>query len=320
MFHAPPAVRRCARRDLAAEALSSREIESLLFTDAEYGALAFRFPRFSDDLLLDWSWGVRASSGERVLVPTSLVGRPPAKGLRLADATSNGCAAHRSPDAAKAGALLEVIERDALLMNWYLGNDLERIDTSVRGAIVLVASSDVGLPVVVGARLTDDGLRLGTAAALSFEDALDHALDELEGQVGPLTSDGSVDLWRHDRGYGPADHLAHYSGEHGRALFERWTTSEPGHTVAALRERWPSSDAPVLPQLLVALEAAGLDVVFVERSLPEVFGPDWTVIRAIVPEAVEMSWGMRYRRTASQRIAEQLASGAVLSSSPHPYA
>ena len=31
-------------------------------------------------------------------------------------------------------------------MNWYLGNDLERIDTSVRGAIVLVASSDVGLP------------------------------------------------------------------------------------------------------------------------------------------------------------------------------
>lgn len=324
MLHAPVDVRARARRDLEATILDDEAIASLLFRDDEYSAPEFRFPPFTGDLVLDWSWAIRASSGERLLVPTSLVGRPPKGSARLVDATSNGYACHPSEEEAKLRAILEIVERDALLLRWYTGQELTRVEgVDAPGAVVLLATADIDLPVVIAAACLEEGdLRTGSAAAASFDVALARARSELEGQLSGAPVVGAApDLTRVDRGYGPRDHMACYAGQAGRSALERWKTGSRTATAGDLKARWPAhGDSAPLVSALGAVSGAGLDVLFVDRSLPELFGVGWHVARAIVPGAVEMSWGMPYRRLASPRLARALASGALLSSCPHPYA
>lgn len=325
MLHAPADVIGRPHRNLDSVALSELAITSLLFREEERRAPSFRFPAFSPDLPLDWSWATRASDDDRILVPTSLIGRPSQGGTRLADGTSNGYACHPVEDQAKLRALLEVVERDALLMRWYTTQPLTRVEgvDPAGAAVVMLASIDIDLPVIIAAACLPDGsLRIGSAAGTSFDVALARAMDELAGQLtGPPWGGPPPDLSRVDRGYGPRDHVAHYDGSPGRALFERWLGAAPPIAASLLRARWPEiGDTLSLHAAIAAVTRAGLDVLFVDRSLPEVFGDDWHVFRALVPGAVEMSWGTPYRRLASPRITVALASGAPLSPWPHPYA
>lgn len=321
MLHGPPTIHGRARRGLEHDVLTLGEIRSLLFQEEDYGAPGFRFVPYDDDLALDWSLGARASTGTHVLVPTSLVARVPKGSVRLVDATSNGYAAHPSADEAKLRALLEVIERDVLLTCWHTSVELERIeeDEGHDERILLRAPSDVDLPIVVAAQLTRGGLRIGSAAGLSFDDAAAAALNELTGQLADTTVRPAEDLSRADRGYGPIDHLAYYSNAPGRELFDRWRRARIVNRVHDLRSRWPSRPRSV-DGALGPLRALGLDAIFVDRSLPKLFGEGWSVVRALVPGLVEMSWGLRYRRIASHRIADRLLAGAALSTAPHPYA
>ncbi len=325
MLHAPADVTGRPHRELGSVAFSVPAIASLLYREAEQRAPGFRFPKFSRDLPLDWSWASRAATNERVLVPTSLIGRPSRGSTRLADGTSNGYACHPDEDQAKLRALLEVVERDALLMRWYTTQPLTRVEglDTTGSAVVMVASVDIDLPVVVAAACLPDGsLRVGSAADTSFDGALARATDELEGQLaGPPTGSAPPDLSRVDRGYGPRDHVVYYDGPAGRALFETWAHAPSTIAATRLRARWPARGAGVLlSSALAAVARVGLDVLFVDRSLPELFGDDWNVVRALVPGTVEMSWGTPYRRLASPRISTALASGASLTPWPHPYA
>ncbi len=326
MLHAPADMLARARRDLEGPVLDDAEIASLLFRDDERALAGFRFPAFTEHVELDWSWAIRASSGVRLLVPTSLVGRPPRGGTRLVDATSNGYACHRSEEKARLAALLEIVERDALLLRWYTGQDLTRIEAvdAPDDAVVLLATVDIDLPVVLAAAsLADGSLRTGSAAAPSFDVALARALGELEGQMsGPAAIGATPDLTLPRRGYGPSDHSGFYRGRAGTSVLERWRSCAKTISAGALRARWPAlgDRSPSLEAVLDEVSSAGLDVLFVDRSLPELFGDGWRVARALVPGSVEMSWGMPYRRLASPRIARALTSGAQLSPCPHPYA
>lgn len=325
MLHAPPSVVARARRELEAPALSDAAIHSLLFRETERAQPGFRFAEPSASVAIDWSWAERASTSDRVLVPTSLVGRPSEGSVRLVDATSNGYACHPSESEAKLRALLEVVERDALLLRWYTGVDPLVVEgTSVpAGTLALLATVDVDLPVVLMAACLEDGsLRIGSAASTCYETATERALDELEGQLaGPPLVGVRPDLSAADRGYGPKDHVAHYAGANGRALYDRWRALPKRSDAGALNRRWPRARTePALATALAAVATAGLDVFFVDRSLPDLFGPEWRVIRALVPGAVEISWGMPYRRLASPRITEAILKGARLTTWPHPYA
>ncbi len=326
MLHAPPDIRGRARKTLDGPAVAVDNVATLLFRDDERAAPGFRFVEMSDALALDWSWAVR-SNGERVLVPTTLVGRPSKGSPRLVDATSNGYACHPDAGEAKLRALLEVIERDALLVSWYLGLDLVLVEdaNAPAGALVFVATQDIDVPVVlVSSCLADGSLRIGSAGGTSFDIALTRALFELQGQllVPPTPQLDAPELGRSDRGYGPRDHLAFYAGRRGHFVVERWTKDARTAKVGEMQRRWPDRDPEANRALAGAIDAlrkAGLDVLFVDRSLPELFGGQFHVARALVPGAVEMSWGMAYRRLASPRIARWVAGGAELSTWPHPF-
>jgi len=332
MLHAWPDIFRTARLRLDQPAIEHDDLASLLFRESEYEAPRFRHPRYSTSLELDWTWATQLRTGTRALVPTSLIGRPSAGSPRLVDASSNGYAAHTDRERAVQLAVLEIVERDAVLRSWYLSRPMPRIlgdlrvrptqaDTEVR---CFLATSDVELPVVLAvARLPEGSLRAAASAAVSFEEAWRKVALELQSGLeasAPGRSAGvSSDLNDPARRDGPLDQLKYYlDPERARpALDHLWKMSETVE-LPALGKRWPRcDDGQTTDRITAAIERAGLTAWIVDRSLPDVFDPKWHVVRALVPGAVEISWGQAYRRLASPRLTRPLAEGASLNPLPH---
>ena len=106
----------------------------------------------------------------------------------LVDATSNGYAAHVRRDLATTAALLELVERDAVLLAWELGCEAPRIDGAItvagaRHVAAYLATQDIDLPVVwLLAELDDGAVRCAAAAGVCFDDAWQRALAELAAE------------------------------------------------------------------------------------------------------------------------------------------
>lgn len=331
MLHTPPDQEAACASALSQPLLPAGSIRSLLFREEERSIEGFRFPGFDEATLHDWSWIERCGDGRRALVPTTLIGRPGPRAARLADATSNGYAAHRDPEQALLRALLEVVERDAVLVSWYLGLDVQRLELPVtstlpRGVEVFafLVTQDIDLPVVHLLALREDGsLRSAAGAGVSFEHALERAMREMLASCAtvlqaPRPDDGAaVDDAR--RMCSPEDHLRYYQEPSRARAALTATLARAATTASALQARWPGHGGGT-GAVLDALARAGLDAWFANRSLPHVFGDGWHVVRALVPGAVELSWGQAYRRLASPRVERHLRAGRALSPLPHPIA
>lgn len=324
MLDAPPDVQSTVAGDLTGEVLSHDAIRSLTFRDADYLQPGFRFQPFTEDEPIDWSIAHCSSDGRRVWVPTSLVGRVPRGSTALVDATSNGYACHVDRDVAITSALYELVERDAVLLHWYARlAPLPRIDVElgIEGASALLATQDIDVPVVLAvARRPDGSMRCASAAAASIDEALRRARAELEVALEGTSAPGEhAALTDPGRRYEPDDHLRHYAGSRGNDAYARLVASAPSVGIAELRERWPAQEQ-ARAAVERALEARSLTAWIVDRSLPDVFGFRWHVVRALVPGLVELSWGQPYRRLASPRIAERMRRAAVAQHEPHPVA
>ena len=338
MLHAPADREGLAMKDLDGPMLQLDELESLLFRDEERARPAFRLCPFRPELILDWSFIERVGDDERVLVPTSLIGRPGAATPRLVDATSSGYAAHRSEESAVVAALLENVERDAVLFSWYAQLEVIRLDGSPAlertfGCEVsaFLVTQDIDLPVIMLMAIYEGGLRVSAAAAPSFGEAWDRAQAELLAALHAArrgsrkaATDGDhvqIDLSDPSRVYGPEDHLAYFDHPVLGSKAMKHLHASPPVALREMRTRWPSRRSESrLGTVVDALRHRGLNAWVARRSLPEVFGPGWHVVRALVPGTVELSWGQAYRRLASPRLVRALSKGAMLASLPHPIA
>lgn len=323
-LHAPPHRRHESGRQLGDTALDPVSVQSLLYRDEEYERIGFRFGRYDRDAPQDWCLARRIVDERGAYVPASVVGRAPQGSLQLVDATSNGYAAHLDRDLAVERALLEVIERDAVLLQWYAPQIAALrldVDLSLPRSSALLVTQDIDVPVVLAIGLQPDGsLRCGCAADATIDAALERAKGELAVALAgrPLSGAKRDGLRDPSRRFEPDDHLHWYSGERGRAVFEDLTRAVEVD-LATLRKRWPRPPS-TLAAIVAALSARSMDAWIVDRSLPEVFGREWHVVRALVPGTVELSWGLPYRRLASPRVQQRLAAGTTLSSTPHPLA
>jgi thiazole/oxazole-forming peptide maturase SagD family component len=318
MLHAPPQLRDRSLRALAGLPVLARgELDSLLFTAEQHALPGFRFPRVDEELRLDWSWAEDLDGTVRALVPTSLIGRPSEHSARLVDATSNGYAAHPERDKAIETALLEVIERDAVLATWYarrmplqIGAGELYEEASLRTFLV---TQDIDLPVVwIVATLPWGGVRCGSAAAATVVEASTRARSEVIASVISARPPRSAIPNLHDVGRraGPEDHARFYDEAANAAAAFQWLDSAAVVSIDEAGARWP---APVAPRSAIA--RAGLRGYWVDRSLPELL-PGWHVARVLIPGLVELSWGHPYRRAATSRL-EPLAEANPW---PHPIA
>jgi ribosomal protein S12 methylthiotransferase accessory factor YcaO len=315
MLHALPDVSARAANELDAPRLSDEDIASLLYRAEEYATAGFPFPRYDASVPIDWSFAsALGAPDEKVLVPTALVGRVPRGGVRLAHATTNGYAADLDRARAVRSAVLELVERDAVLLGWYLGRSMPRIEaiaTTVPRARAWLATQDIDLPVVLMMAETADGVRASAAAGASFEEALERASDELDALTRAGTSTRSSSSIRAG---GPEHHQSAFAGD-GLRFFDELDRRAAPISARVLAERWPSRSI----DLASKLAERKLTGYIVDRSLPELFG-GWHVVRCLIPQSVELSWSLPFRRLASRRIQEALRAGESLSSLLHPIA
>lgn len=325
-----------------------------LFHPLQHAAPGFPFVPFTEDTPTSFVEGTSLLDGARALVPAELVYlQPPAPSTRpIAFATSSGLACGPSLAEATLSALLELVERDAVMVVWSnrlspplldcAGDDeLERLDrqffavTGLRYS-VLDASALLGLPVAIGVVHGAPGSRaalaVGAGCAARMQDAWLKALSEAFGVYRWLGLQGESDPDRPLPGVEEVrtfdDHMLFYA-THERA--ERATFLD------ASAERTRPADAPPLEgstpreQIAEAVERLAREDVSayaVDVTAPDVESLGLHVVRVVTPElcALDVAHSARflgcrrlYTAAFEAGLAERVLEPADLNPDPHPF-
>jgi ribosomal protein S12 methylthiotransferase accessory factor len=299
--------------------------ELSLYTESQYGRPGFPFRPYDPSRPISWTRGSWLDTGEPVWLPAAAVymNAPPADSSPLCQVTSNGLAAGESVGQAALHAVLELIERDALILTWLgerpasrvildeqLDEGLDEILTSIarRGARVelYLLSAGIDVPVALclarGDGLSWPGATLGSGAHLNPRIAIRKAILEL-GQTGPY----HARLWAERTAAIPADasdvrsfaqHALFYlPPEHSRA-FDFLCAN--GETV--LYSTLEDSGDPGLKVCIDRLAAAGLRAAIADVTSPDVALLPLRVVRAVVPGLEPLHCGFGMERLDNQRV------------------
>lgn len=259
---------------------SPRQIEQRAAWNASpYGALDWRPAPCPADRTIAWVETMDVA-GQACFIPADhvYVGRKePGDDTAACIATTSGCAAAPTPEAAKAAALLELMERDAVGQWWYArqqkapvalaeaalpGPVLRFLDARARRVILLDLTCWTGVPVRAAVSFDPDGTQvaLGFGCDLQPENAARSAVVEmLQTEIG---------LTQRSRNKDP--------------LTQIWLRKMH-------RNRLPITDRPsesamppvqTVPDLLDRLTSRDRRVAFVNLTRPQFATP---VYRAIVP-------------------------------------
>ena len=236
------------------------------------------------DRTIEWVLGSSLSTHEDRYVPAAfcyldyLV--PGAK------ADSSGCAAGTTFEDAAVHAFLELVERDAVAIWWYnrvcrpqwnldrtgsasIARLREIFLQSGRSVHVLDITTDLGIPamVAVAPRTGTHDILLGSAAAFTAEEAIQHALLEAAVFLSCRESQGPTPAfrrWRRTARIGQHPHLRPF-GTHTRGH-----VAQPAKDSAAARLAWCVERA----------HRADLEVIAIDLTRPEIGLP---VVRVVAP-------------------------------------
>jgi ribosomal protein S12 methylthiotransferase accessory factor len=292
-----------------------------------------------------WHWvpGVRLKSSQAearaAWVPAHRVylsGIDDRPGLGVS--TSTGLACHPDPWQALRSGLLEVIERDAVMVSWTTRAAAVPIDTTLRwtdqhGITVrfdraperyqlYLLESPTRIPVVfaVVSGVGDQPPRaVGAAARFDLGEACRRALLEANQtfswarhMVASGTPSPAIDQIRDLE-----HHVAYYLDHGRRAAFDFLSDHAivPSRDVD-LDERRPThrSARDEVEAILDQTGEAGLDCYAVDATAPDVREAGYWVIRAIIPDLYPLIVGLDHR-TGHPRLAGQ----AALNPDPHPF-
>lgn len=328
-----------------------------LFGPEQYGSPGFACRPFTRETRVRWVRGVSLPEGAPVLLPAQLVyltAVPPAAGETLVGyATSSGLACGPTLEEALAGALLEVVERDAFMLTWHARLSLPVFDLAgeprlerfleryVRPTGLRVSAVDLSvfhdiptaLALVRGDREDDVALTVGAAAATRASDACVKALGEAfacrawarlllasdpKRRFEPDFAD-VADFEDHVHLYAMHEHAGKAgfldrSRERRRPGDVTWL---PGRTAAARIEA-----------VTERLGRAGLTAYAVDVTAPDVRQAGLHVVRVLVPELCQLDLFHRGRFLGGRRLYEAawrlglrdrpLASHEV-NPDPHPF-
>lgn len=232
----PSGLRRASYAELAAAGEPALDpAELALYSEAQYRTPGFPFVPFTHDLPVRWAQGHDLATGERALVPASLVyvtyheASPTAAEPRTNATAYAGVAAGTSRERAEYAALLELFERDAVALGWLGGARLPRIHVhgplaallpGPKGALETTLyqfPSEFSVP-VIGALIRDEVtgiVAMGTACRIDPAQAalkalaeaaqlhiVSYALDDPTSALARLgTASGPLKPWRADRRY-----------------------------------------------------------------------------------------------------------------------
>ncbi len=325
-----------------------------LFHTVQYAERGFPFARFAPDTPTSFVEGTSLADGSTALLPAELVYlRPPAGGTRpIGYATSSGLACGPSFVEAALAALLELVERDAVmvawsnrlslpLLTWEGEPELEALDrrffavTGLRYSVV-DASTLLEIPVAIGVLHGPPGSRaalaVGAGCDARMPDAWLKALSEAFGVYRWLglqrETEPSRPLPCKEEVQTFDDHMLFYA-THERARLASFLDASQARTRPA--------DAPALSgstprdhvkAVVGRLERHGVSAYAVDVTSSDVESLGLRVVRVIAPELCALDVAHSARFLGSQRLytaafeaglAPTVLEPADLNDDPHPF-
>lgn len=251
---------------------------------------AHRVPEpFDEDAVIEWTPVWSLLRGAQRLLPTALLYFSPVtlRELVRVTATSNGTAIGGSRDDAVSRGFLELVKRDAIAIWWYNRARRPAVDVESfrdpwvshlcswfeklnRRFWVLDVTADLGVPVMaaVSQRVDNsaDDIVMGFGAHFSPHAALRRALAELvQMQVSAHGGGPDLLLWRSRATASSQPHLLPSTTEAPRSIADY---------------RWPRADGPGIDQACDIVRAAGLDLLALDMTRPDIGMP---VVKVVVP-------------------------------------
>lgn len=270
-------------------------------------------------------------SEEQKWWPASLVYLPFEAGKNSAETTSTGIAAHFSKKRAIINGLLELVERDALMINFLQRLNppeiaIESITKTNQWLIKKIKSkyniklyklfSDINIPIYAGFIWNRSGNRLhygiGASASLNSSAAIEKILKECL-----FTYQYSQDILdlkpsRKDKIKALYEHFLYYQGARFHKLFFK------SEVVEYKEELYSKS------HLFGELKKNNLQVFYKELTTPDIVSTGIKVFRVIVPGLVDLNKSHKLKREGASRLWEVpvklgLKARKRLSSLPHPF-
>lgn len=341
-------------RDLGRDALGPRAFA--FFAASQFAQDQFPYVRFTPSTRTSWVHAMSLLDGHKVYVPAQVVYLPPAPFLageqRIAYATTSGMACRASLEEAVLTALLELVERDAVMVTWYgrltfpvlsdAASDVLPLPSSIRRAgslrwrvvdLSLISSVPTVMATIRPGNPPGDPVAfvLGAASGLTFEDAIHKAL----GDAFRLRSSMRLKRARYgrrppqpDRVIDFDDHALLYTypeNAHHTAFLDAGPLAGFPASEQALRGATPFE---VVRDLVTRLANRNIDVYLVDVTAPDVRAAGLHVVRVVSPQLAMIDMGFRYRflgnprlRTAPRTLGLRGRSLAVreLNPLPHPF-
>jgi ribosomal protein S12 methylthiotransferase accessory factor len=318
-------LRRSTARELGARAV--RPSRFALFHDEQFRIQRFPLVPFTEDTTTAFVEGFDLADGSAAFVPAELVylRRPNSRLAPIGYATSSGLACAPSLVEAILAALLEVVERDAVMLAWKCRLSLPLLDRSANEELTAIdrrffeptglrvrvvdASHFLDVPVAVsvlhGPRGFGAALAVGAAAAARVEDAWLKAVAESFGVyrwlrqqavAGALPPDNADTIESFD------EHMLFYSTEERAALAAFLDASSERRPTSEVEPLEGSTPADQIQAIVRRLARRGLSAYAVEVTSPDVRELGLSVARVLAPELCALDVSHRARFLGGSRV------------------
>jgi len=333
---------------------------------SSYARDGFPYRAFAPDTVVDWVWAYSFRDGDRVLIPerTAFWGPRHDGEVSFFYDTSNGCALGNSVEEAILHGLREVAERDSFLLAWYRRLVLPEVELPTDGELGAVlrkarlftgfefrcfqSTMEYTLPTfwlaaenrsMTGRPVDGPAVLVGCGAHPDPGQAVTGGMHELIGSIlatrhsyprrraeGLRMLDDPTLIRRME------DHSLVGALPQARGRYSFLLDAErPKIPLAEITGTVVEHDPDIRGDLHRAvgdLLAAGLDVLVVDQTMPELARNGLHCVRVIVPGLVPMTFGHVNRRTEGlPRLTEgtgvpydsQLLPGEEVGGVPHPF-
>lgn len=305
-----------------------------LFSAEQYADPEFRFAPFTRDTRTRWVAGVDLMRATPAMVPAQVVflnnrrshGEP-----ALTYSTSNGLACGPNRREAIASGLLELAERDALMVTWHAGLSMPLIDISADPELdrlcrrhftptgISYAAIDLtehlGIPTAVGIvrNLNSDfgALALGAAARPTLAEAtIEALLEAFQTRTWCKAQQRIVKRVPDDVPYGTAitgfdDHVRYY-GERDRAALASFLWASEDRVDPRTAPALPASTpAELIEAVLDRFAAQSVDAYAVDVTSPDIVEAGLSVVKTYSPQLQPLDAGWNRRFLGGRRIYER---------------
>ena len=326
----------------------------LPFYDYQYDCPKFPYSKYSAILPISWIKGKELTSCKEVLLPAQKVFIyfcPQSRGESLyIHGMSTGLACGSNYISAILSAMYEVVERDSLMLTWLLrlpgslvvldkfrSNQLAELYSHYKMYImggdnlfIYDISRTTGIYTILSFIRNDlfgsFGLIVATASHTDPEIAIYRTLEELCQSYPAAYALLLKDKKRECYHLKPNEidtldkHLLFYSSSHNNKNIDFVSKGNKILLLSEMRNNSTGIERSDLDYLLMLFRKAGSSVFVADVTRPEIRASGFRVLRAIVPEYVDLEPNHNVRHLKSERLRNfQEKFGSDINDNPHPF-